>query len=60
MSKDLDKAIERFTRISCEILDTADAHIKAINAGLGILADAEKQARAETRAAEFTNCDTFR
>ena len=53
---ELDKAIKRFTRISCEILDTSDAQIQAINAGLGIIADAQKQARAEIRAAEFTNC----
>ena len=53
---ELDKAIKRFTRISCEILDAADAQIQAINAGLGIIADAQKQARAEMRAAEFTNC----
>ena len=56
MSTELDKAIKRFTRISCEILDTADAQIQAINAGLGIIADAQIQARAEMRAAEFTNC----
>ena len=53
---ELDKAIERFQRVTIGILDTADAHIKAINASLGIIADAEKQARAEMRAAEFTNC----
>ena len=56
MSDNLDKAIKRFTRISCEILDTADAQIQAINAGLRIILDAENQARAEMRAAEFTNC----
>ena len=56
MSTELDKAIERFTRISCEILDNGLQTIEAINAGLGIIADAQKQARAETRAAEFTNC----
>ena len=56
MSDKLDKAVKRFTRISCEILDHADHNIKAINAGLGIILDAEKQARAEIRAAEFTNC----
>ena len=56
MSDNLDKAIKRFTRMSCEILDHADAQIKAINAGLGIIADAEAQARAEIRATQFTNC----
>ena len=29
---------------------------EAVNASLGIIADAENQARAEMRAAEFTNC----
>ena len=53
---ELDKAIKRFTRVSCEILDHADAQIEAINSGLGIILDAEKQVRAEMRAAEFTNC----
>ena len=56
MSDKLDKAIERFNRISCEILDNGLQTIEAINAGLGIIADAESQARAEIRAAEFTNC----
>ena len=56
MSTELDKAIKRFTRISCEILDNGLQTIDAINAGLGIIADAQKQARAEMRAAEFTNC----
>ena len=56
MSTDLDKAIKRFTRISCEILDHASHTIDAINAGLGVIADAEAQARAEMRAREFTNC----
>ena len=56
MSNELEKAIKRFTRISCEILDHAETQIKAINAGLGMIADAEEQARAEMRAAEFTNC----
>ena len=53
---DLDKAIERFTRISCEILDNGLQTIEAINAGLGIILDAETQARAERRASEFTHC----
>ena len=59
MSDKLDKAVKRFTQISCEILDHADHNIKAINAGLGIIVDAEKQARAERRASEFTNCPTL-
>ena len=50
MSNELEKAIKRFTRISCEILDHAETQIKAINAGLGMIADAEEQARAEMRA----------
>ena len=53
---ELDKAIKRFTRISCEILDNGLQTIEAINSGLGIIADAQRQAIAETRAAEFTNC----
>ena len=56
MSDKLDKAAKRFTRISCEILDHADHTINAINSGLGIIVDAENQARAERRASEFTNC----
>ena len=56
MSDKLDKAIKRFTRISCEILDTAEAQVKAINAGFRVIHDAETQARAEMRAVEFTNC----
>ena len=56
MSDKLDKAIKRFTQMSCEILDHADHTLKAINSGLGIIVDAEKQARAERRASEFTNC----
>jgi len=56
MSDKLDKAIKRFNRISCEILDNGLQTIEAINAGLGIIADVETQARAEMRAAEFTNC----
>ena len=56
MSDKLDKAIKRFTRISSEILDSGLVTIDAINASLGIIADAENQARAERRAAEFTHC----
>ena len=56
MSEKLDKAVKRFTQISCEILDHADHTINAINSGLGIIVDAENQARAERRASEFTNC----
>ena len=57
MSNELDKAIERFTRISCEILDTGKQTIDAINAGLEIIADTERYARNEMRAAEFSNCN---
>ena len=53
---ELDKAIKRFTRLTVGILDNGLQTIEAINAGLGIIADAENQARAEMRAAEFTNC----
>ena len=56
MSNELDKAIKRFTRISCEILDTAKHTIDAINSSLGIIADTERYARNEMRAAEFTKC----
>lgn len=56
MSDKLDKAIKRFTNVTVGILDNGLQTIEAINAGLGIIADAEKQARAEMRAAEFTNC----
>ena len=57
MSKELDKAIERFTRISCEILDNGLQTIDAINSSLGIIADAERYARNEMRAADFTHCN---
>ena len=53
---ELDKAIERFNRIICEILDNGLVAIDAINAGLGMIADAERQARHEMRATQFTNC----
>ena len=56
MSDNLDKAIKRFTDLTVGILDNGLQTIEAINAGLSIIADAEKQARAEMRAAEFTNC----
>ena len=55
MSK-LDKAIARFTRVVAEICDNGLVAINAINASLGMIADAESQARNEMRAAEFTNC----
>ena len=56
MSDKLEKSAKRFTRNSVSILDHADHTIKAINSGLGIIVDAETQARAERRASEFTNC----
>ena len=55
MSK-LDDAIARFERVTCDILDNGLATIDAINSGLSIIAAAERQARNELRAAEFTNC----
>ena len=56
MSKSLDKAIARFQAITGEIFDNGLQTIEAINTSLGIIADVEQQARAEMRAAEFTNC----
>ena len=56
MSKELDKAIERFTRVTVGILDNGLQTIEAINASLGIIADTERYARNEMRAAEFTKC----
>ena len=56
MSKSLDNAIARFQAITSEIFDNGLQAIAAINVSLGIIADAENQARAETRAADFTNC----
>ena len=56
MSKELDKAIARFQNTALAILDNGLQTIDAINSGLGIIADAQHQARCEMRAAEYTNC----
>ena len=56
MSVNLDKAIARFQSVVVGILDNGLQTIDAINAGLGIIADTERYARNEMRAAEFTNC----
>ena len=56
MSKELDKAIARFQNAALAILDNGLQTIDAINSGLGIIAAAERQARNELRAADFTNC----
>lgn len=53
---DLDKAQRRFESVVTEMLNGGLATIEAINNSLGIIADAERQARHEMRAAEFTNC----
>jgi len=56
MSTELDRAIDRFTTLTCEILDNGLQTIEAINSGLSMIAAAEQQARNEMRAKRFTSC----